>query len=44
MNNIEEILKDWGAADEALQKQVDELKARVEALEAAATSTTSGTE
>lgn len=44
MSEFYKILNDYNAACENLQKQVDELKARVTALETAASATTSETE
>ena len=44
MADIKDALAKWDAADELLAEKVDKLEARIEALEAAATATTSETE
>ena len=44
MSNVKEALAKWDAADELLAEKVEKLEARIEALETAATATTSETE
>ena len=43
MSNVKEALSTWDAADELLAEKIEKLEARIEALETAATATTSET-
>lgn len=44
MADIKEALAKWDGADELLAEKIEKLEARIEALETAATATTSETE